>query len=238
MPNNPSYQSQTTTEDKANEQETCHVIEASQKSLTICTGFSVFHMAKKKPCGIVDLATSCYFITVFWQCMNMYDMEQQNAFHLLYKHGQSSQTLSQICFKTRDLCFGQQSLSLLVLLLLLLSVLVKDMGYTKGQTCRQALQDRNLTTHTHISQEYTRNIKSYRLTNKRFNIKHCVHIPILTTCVWYKPHDLFYLAIQMRQRTLSIYRHRKQGGQKGWIPPVLNNFLCIHHRTCKQHMYA
>ena len=29
----------------------CYSIKAPQRSLTICTGFSVFHMAMKKPCG-------------------------------------------------------------------------------------------------------------------------------------------------------------------------------------------
>ena len=41
-------------------------IRAFQRSLTICTGFSVLCMAKKKPCGKADLATSCYVITVLW----------------------------------------------------------------------------------------------------------------------------------------------------------------------------
>ena len=35
------------------------------RSLTVCTGFSVFHMDKKKPSGKADLATSFYFISVF-----------------------------------------------------------------------------------------------------------------------------------------------------------------------------
>ena len=34
-------------------------------SPTICTGFSVFCMVKKKVCGKADLVTSCYVATVF-----------------------------------------------------------------------------------------------------------------------------------------------------------------------------
>ena len=44
----------------------CHPIKPPQSALTICTGFSVFCMAKKKPCGKADLAISCHFVTVFW----------------------------------------------------------------------------------------------------------------------------------------------------------------------------
>ena len=64
MPNKPPHESQTTTEDKANMQETIWVhavpLKPPQRSLTVCTGFSVFCMAKKKPCGKADLAISCY----------------------------------------------------------------------------------------------------------------------------------------------------------------------------------
>ena len=101
MPNKPSHQSQTTrrhpesqttTEDEANAWETIwvHAIllkSPPQRSLTICTGFSVFHMAKKMLCGK-------HLITVFWivyKCI--YDMEQQNAFHLCI-HGWFSQIWS------------------------------------------------------------------------------------------------------------------------------------------------
>ena len=45
-------------------------------------------MAKKKLCGKGDLATSCYFyhyVSIVYEYI--YDVEQQNVFHLLHEYG-------------------------------------------------------------------------------------------------------------------------------------------------------